>query len=215
MLYDSLFKYFREIEATLISLKHNFLFIHIPKTGGNSIQIALSPFSDDRIVQTQQHHDGKNRFELENKKLGTHKHSTLSYYADSLTHSAFQKLTIISCTRNPWDRYLSYYFSPHRGEVTWCPEQFKSFISDIATSETYLRLPDTDPFENVDFFIRFDHLNEDFVSACDLLKINPAPLNKVNTGSPRSHYREYYDSSSKEYVAKICEREIRYFGYTF
>ena len=31
----------------MISLKNNFVFIHVPKTGGNSFQLAIAAHSDD------------------------------------------------------------------------------------------------------------------------------------------------------------------------
>ena len=58
----------------MIGTSRSFLFIHIPKTGGNSIASALEPWADDqRVINGGQ--DGVDRFELRNKDLGTSKHS--------------------------------------------------------------------------------------------------------------------------------------------
>jgi hypothetical protein len=43
----------------MISTSHQFLFVHIPKTGGNSIQTILLPFSDDQ-KNTSTKQDGVN-----------------------------------------------------------------------------------------------------------------------------------------------------------
>jgi len=48
----------------MISLKYGFIFIHIPKTAGNSIQNVLKLYSEDKIVCTAPYQDGVERFEL-------------------------------------------------------------------------------------------------------------------------------------------------------
>ena len=41
----------------MISIKKNFLFIHVPKTGGNSMQNILRDYSEDQIVALAKHQD--------------------------------------------------------------------------------------------------------------------------------------------------------------
>lgn len=62
----------------MISIQHKFLFVHIPKTGGNSVQNILRDFSEDKIVLVAPHQDGKERFEVRNDLYNIKKHSSLS-----------------------------------------------------------------------------------------------------------------------------------------
>ena len=85
---------------------HRLIFIHVPKTAGNSIQSLLAPFSEDEVLPV----DGVDRFEVIGS-LTRNKHQTLQEYAESLDVTSY--VTATSC-RHPVDRLVSFYFSPHR-----------------------------------------------------------------------------------------------------
>ncbi len=86
----------------MISLKGNFLFVHIPKTGGNSIQDVLMPLADDEKVRKGPLQDGIERFGLINRLTNTTKHSTLSEYKAALPAETYAALYKFCCVRNPW-----------------------------------------------------------------------------------------------------------------
>ncbi|MCC5972396.1 MAG: sulfotransferase family 2 domain-containing protein [Pararhodobacter sp.] len=202
----------------MLSTANNFMFIHIPKTGGNAIQRALLPFSDDNMAPVTPFQDGIERFEIRSPELEIHKHSSLNDYRAQLDPETFARLTKITCIRNPWDRCVSYFFSPHRGNVTWSPEAFETFIeSTIKPHRTYLELDEQsdDPFKNIDVVLRFERLDEDFADLCDLLGVGMHSLPRINS-SKRGDYRSYYTTDhSIELVAKKFAAEIALFGYSF
>src|SRR5688500_12110385 len=53
-------------ERIMMALSRQFIFVHVPKTGGNSIQNVLKAYSEDEIVCTEPYQDGVERFELKN-----------------------------------------------------------------------------------------------------------------------------------------------------
>src|SRR5438094_7076105 len=86
----------------MISFQKSFLFIHIPKTAGNSIQSVLRDYSEDQLVALRKEQDGIERFGLHNPKYRIRKHSTLREYRDTLGDEQFRKLYRFTCVRNPW-----------------------------------------------------------------------------------------------------------------
>lgn len=201
----------------MISLDKRFLFVHVPKTGGNSIQGVLSRFSEDRIVADAPHQDGVERFEVVNDRYRTHKHSSLAEYRDAIEPDTFAALYKFAVIRNPWDWMVSLYFSPHRGVTAWDRDDFAAIIEEAGTLGRYIRL---DPAANgpldadLDFLMRFEQLDADFRTVCGAIGIPHEPLARRNQSS-RQHYSVYYDEPLKERVASKFSAEIAFGGYSF
>ncbi len=200
----------------MISLQKHFLFVHIPKTAGNSIQTALRDYSEDQLVALRKEQDGIERFGLRNPEYNIKKHSTLAEYRDALENEQFRSLYKFSCVRNPWDRMVSYYFTPTQSPETWDRKKFRKMISKLVSVADYLRLDqdDEDPFTNVDYIMRFENLAEDFRTVCGKVGISAATLPRYNR-SNREHYSKYYDDELRELVRTQFAAEIERFGYTF
>lgn len=201
-----------------MSKSKNFLFIHVPKTAGNSIQRVLLPYSDDRMALLSPYHDGLDRFEMRSPSINIHKHSTLADYQTQLEPEVFTRLVKIACVRNPWDRCVSFFFSPHRGEVFWEPEAFSEFIqTTVKPHRDFVFLPNgpSDCFENLDVILRFEQLQDDFDNLCDCLGIERNELPRANV-SNREDYRRYYEEAGLvDLVGTQFAEEIERFGYTF
>ncbi|WP_193211828.1 sulfotransferase family 2 domain-containing protein [Luteolibacter marinus] len=199
----------------MISLKHGFLFVHIPKTAGNSIQNILRDYSEDHIVASGGQ-DGVERFEVRSEGRDLVKHSTLADYYRELGAEQADGLFKFACVRSPWERAISFYFSPHRRETEWKPKKFRSFVEkEVRPLRDYFLLGnkgDKSPFANVDFIIRYEHLGEDFNTVCQRVGIPPVEL-PVRNRSSRGDVAEYYDKDLSDFIARTFADEIDYFGY--
>ena len=200
----------------MISFQKRFLFVHIPKTAGNSIQSVLRDYSEDELVALRSEQDGVERFGLRNPNYKIKKHSTLAEYRAALGEKAFGNLYKFTCIRNPWDRMISFYFTPTQRTQTWDRKKFRKIISRTLPVADYLRLNTGrgDPFANVNYIMRFENLADDFRTVCAALDISPGTLPRYNR-SNREHYSKYYDEELRELVRTRFAAEIERFSYTF
>ena len=69
-------------------------------------------------------------------------------------------------------------------------------------------------FKNLDYFIRFENLNDDFKFVCEKIGIPKEELPHYNK-SEHEHYSTYYDEELINLVKNHFNIEIKYFGYKF
>ena len=200
----------------MISFQKRFLFVHIPKMAGNSIQSVLRDYSEDELVALRSEQDGVERFGLRNPKYKLKKHSTLADYRAALGETEFGNLYKFTCVRNPWDRMISLYFTPTQNTAVWDRKKFRKIISTALSVPDYLRLDqgEENPFGNVEYIMRFENLEDDFRTVCAALDISPPILPQYNR-SNRDHYSRYYNDELRELVRARFATEIERFGYTF
>ena len=201
----------------MISTEKQFLFIHVPKTGGNSIQNVLKKYSEDDVVILADHQDGVERFELRNKNYKITKHSTILDYKNAIDPEKFQNLFKFATLRNPWERAISYYFSPHRNAKKWNRKKFIELVKNMPTLRSYLHEDHSkeQPIQQqIDFLIRFESLSADFKTICEQLNINHKELPVVNA-SIRSHYSTYYDKELIKMIKNKYSEEIEIGSYKF
>lgn len=189
----------------MISEEKKFIFIHIPKTAGNSIQYALKKYSSDKF---RFKNDGINKFELVNKFLNDNsKHTKIFEYQNYYNLENYYKITSV---RNPWDRCLSFYFFNNVNKKI-------NFYNYLKKCKNYLEHIKNKKGEiKIDKFVYYETLKNDFSELCvylnidnnNLLHLNKSKNNKIN-------YRDYYDDKSKDIVYKIYKEDIKLFGYEF
>jgi len=194
---------------------NNFIFIHIPKTGGTSIEKALD-------TNARPEKDASS--DLGNT-YSEHKHWKTSDYETNCPE-LFDFYFKFMFIRNPWDRLVSRYEwqkfvmpESHINFKTITQRTFKEFIKQRASAIfdkwCYCDLVcDKNGKRVVDFVGRFENLQKDFNIVCDKIGHPRQQLNNTNH-LKRKNYTEYYDNETLEIVTQVFQRDIEYFGYKF
>ena len=198
----------------MLSHKHRFIFIHIPKTGGTSIERVFCANA--------------------NKKNVKNKHAKFCEFKNDKNYFSF------SFVRNPWDLTVSMYKYMWTSSFSWpvrwrkLHEEFSKLSFSDWVNHDYFQGPTIRSVDiacqkgsgslqydwikskgkNIDFIGRFESLQEDFDVICDKIGIPHQKLPHVNK-SKHKHYTEYYDDETREIVAQKHARDIEYFGYRF
>ena len=225
----------------MISHKYRFVFVHIPKTAGTSIEEAFGHFEGDEGRGCQDHRTirdfeplGIEAFlggQSENYRSIAKRFAHLfrkSEYAknceklDALQYKEYFKFTVV---RNPWARVFSWYKNVMRDELHRsnfgipADVPFRDFLMRyrsnwaLRTQMHWLRdLSGQIPF---DFIARFESLDSDFETLCNHLNCNGlVRLPHAIKGSGED-YRDYYDRDTRAIVADRYREEIEYFEYSF
>lgn len=203
----------------LISWRYKFIFIHVPKTAGMSVEAALRPVcgrpAESRVTAALQ------RFGRRPSCRDFHRHAPYWQVASVLPPDVLRSFFKFAFVRNPWDRMVSLYSyildSPghHLHDHVRSLGSFDSFVrwrTSEHPEDQVGFVDDTRGNVAVDFVGRFENLNDDFDEAMRRLgltgripHLNPSP----RTGDWRSHYTR----ASFDRVAEYSRRDLHAFGY--
>ncbi len=212
----------------IISPGRGYIFVHMPKTGGTSLALALEgrAHRDDILIgDTPKAQKRKGRLKGLTPKGRLWKHSTLADIDGVLSSQDIETLFVTVLVRNPWDRLVSYYHwlqkqsfdHPAVGLAKSLP--FAGFLQTPMIAESFRSSPartyvtDAAGKEHKAHFIRLEHLANDLQAFEDHLgfKLNVPHENR----SDRGVYHAYYDDALAEHVGQICAEDIARFGYRF
>ncbi len=197
----------RILAHELHSLRHryldNFIFIHINKTGGSSIEKALNiPFA----------------------------HRTALEKIEKIGRQQWENKYTFTIVRNPWDKVVSHYHYCLQKDKTvigvristigfadWVKLFYGNKDSLHGKAPTRMFMPqsnwitDHDGQILVNFICRFENLNDDFNYVCG--KLGKTAILPHVKPSNHGNYRDYYDEETIEMVACWFSKDIENFGY--
>ena len=180
----------------MIDNTRKFIFIHIPRTGGTSIENLLGG-GDKRS-----------------------KHESLFSLEKKVDISSFFKFSFI---RNPWDITISKYVAPYYRKINKLSNKsFLYFLENYSPAPNEAGDLFHDYFDpsKMDFIGRFETREADLDYISDKMGIELDPKfsvkqKEMQRSRSKKHYTEYYNEETKQTVAEKYAKDIEYFGYKF
>lgn len=216
----------------LLSHKHNFLFVHIAKTGGTSVRSALNKlrWQDPMYYLMWPCHRLSG---LTGHKLGTRfpRHSHIIAAKEMLPAEFYDGLFKFAFVRNPWDLQVSSFHHILRERPQYMngitdfnefmrwkfnPERPYQYHIDTSLSLQSDYLVDLHGVKQVNYLGHYESLNEDFSHICKTVGIPEIELpHKRKAGDRKKDFRTYYDDDVAEQVAEHFKRDIAMLDYQF
>lgn len=228
----------------IVSHKHRFILLKTQKTGGTSVELALSQIcGPDDVVTPLTEEDEQLRGSVKAQnyvipearrapfasllrllgkrgaRAGTefHEHMNAQDVRRAVGPEVFDTYLKVTIVRNPWDREVSRYFWATRGVAS--PPPFDRWVRRTSTR------PERKTWEIyalgdrcvADVVMRHETLDADFDALLTRLGCPGAVSLPKAKGKfrPRQDYREFYTPETEAIVARRYAREIAYFGMTF
>ncbi|MCD4761342.1 sulfotransferase family protein [bacterium] len=197
----------------IISHSKKYIFFHIYKVAGNSIESALmkKEFISHRLSR------GIKRV----FKLSLPAHIRASELKDQIATDIFQNYHKFAFVRNPFDWQVSLYSyaleekKHHQHLLRSKMKNFEEYIGWRINKEIRFRkdfVYDKDGESLVDFIGKYENLQNDFFEVCKKIGIRRVVLSHKNK-SYHKPYQEYYNSKTKKLVYDAFRKDFEAFGY--
>jgi hypothetical protein len=214
----------------ILSRGRRYIFVHIPKTGGTALSLALEAraMKDDILIgDTPKARARRGRLQGVTSAGRLWKHSTLADILGLASEAEIAGFFTVTLVRNPWDRMVSYYHWL-RGQSFAHPavglaksHGFSGFLNHAQT-RTALRLwpyaaymRDGSGSPRASLYARLEHLDSDLAPFEAHLGFRLTPLARANQSERARDWRGFYSDPDAALIADLCAEDIARFGYRF
>ncbi|MEJ6478635.1 MAG: sulfotransferase family 2 domain-containing protein [Octadecabacter sp.] len=213
----------------IISRDRRYIFVHIPKTGGTAMALALerrAMANDILIGDTPKAKRRKGRLKDVQTAGRLWKHATLADVEGLVTRAQMAEFMTFTLVRNPWDRVVSYYHwlqtqgFDHQAVRLAKDQSFADFVGDAQTQASLRAAPyasymrDGAGQEHCTHFVRLEHLTTDLAPIAQHLGF-AIDMTRANASERRADWHSYYDVKTAAIIDDVCAEDIARFGYSF
>lgn len=217
----------------MISHEHRCIFVHVPKTGGSSLELLLTGYdwiaenrADYEVFLGERDTWRERGSSLDARAPGYFdrrlrvKHATQAM-ARAIYGQHWAEYLTFTFVRDPWARVVSIYRHGCRDAPGLMPATFAEWlrqpvVKDHVGQRVFQRF--IDDWDGFDFVGRFEHFAEDAAVLLGLVGAQPVPaLPHVDHGSTAVDHRPFYGEHEDliGIVARHSQAEIEQFGYSF
>lgn len=209
----------------IVSPGRGYIFVHVPKTGGTSMALALEAraMKDDLLIgdtPKARRRRGRLRGAVTAGRLW--KHSRLADIAGLLPEETLAGMFVFTMVRNPWERIVSYYHwlrvqsFEHRAVRLAGAHDFSGFLNHPETRASFARERYGDYVRGAPapVFVRLEHLGEDLAPVEAHLGFR-LELPHANRSARPADWRSCYSAADAALVGELSAEDIARFGYRF
>lgn len=211
----------------IFSKTHNFVFIHIAKNGGTSIDTVLRKYGVEGMKRS---HFNEALSMLPYKRSPENMvhppHVDARWVRTRVGPKVYDNMFSFAIVRNPFDQMVSRYEyirknTRHHSHKTATRLGFDEFMRYQKwnnwnfTKTQYAKITDSSGKVIVSKVYRFESFHEVLPDVTSIIGVDAPSVVPHANASERKPYQNYYDDSARKFVEVNFRKDLEYFGYSF